>query len=115
MHLSLLPQISPPALSGWTTLRADRRPHWPAAFPRVGNMSFMASGETPLRSLERETALVRAQAIADVFLHPVLTSISDEVVGEVAHLPDAAAPGSSFSCCSRDFDAHAPGYVGPPG
>src|SRR5215213_3999419 len=63
---------------------ADQQPRWVDDFTSgsaaalaggittLGNMTFPATGETPLATLERETAVARRQAIADVFLHPVI-------------------------------------------
>lgn len=52
----------------------------------IGNMTFPGPSETPLTSLHRESAVVREQAIADVFLHPVLEEITSEVLNEINKL-----------------------------
>src|SRR5947209_20051739 len=52
----------------------------------LGNMTFLAPGETPLAGLEREAAVAREQTIADLFCHPVLGEITPEVLDEIPRL-----------------------------
>jgi dihydropyrimidinase len=77
----------------------------------VGNMTFPATGETPLAALEREAAVVRAQAIADVFLHPVLFEISPLVLGDIPHLLDAGYNSIKIFTVFPGFDAQVRGFV----
>ena len=77
----------------------------------VGNMTFPARGEAPLAALAREAAVVRAQAIADVFLHSVLEAITPATLDEIPRLPEAGCASIKIFMVSPDFDAHAAGYV----
>jgi dihydropyrimidinase len=77
----------------------------------LGNMSFMAPGETPLSTLEREAAIARRQTIADLFLHPVLTSISDEIVRDIPRLMDAGCNSIKYFMLFPPFDAQVSAYV----
>ncbi len=52
----------------------------------LGNMSFPALGEAPIATLERETAVARRQAIADIFLHPVIIAPTPAVLDEIPQL-----------------------------
>ncbi len=47
----------------------------------LGNMTFLAAGETPLAGMEREAAVAREQTIADLFLHPVLGETTPACAG----------------------------------
>jgi len=76
----------------------------------LGNMTFPAEGERPLASLAREEAAVRAQAIADVFLHPVIETVTPETLDEIPRLPDAGCASIKIFMVSPDFDAHAADY-----
>lgn len=77
----------------------------------LGNMTFLAPGETPLAGLEREGRAVREQAIADVFLHPVLGETTPRVLDEIPHLLDAGCNSIKFFMSSPSFDAQVGGYL----
>ena len=77
----------------------------------LGNMTFPAAGEPPLAALEREAALVREQAIADVFLHPVLAEITPRVLDEIPLLRGAGCNTIKYFMSSPSFDPQIQGYV----
>lgn len=77
----------------------------------VGNMTFPAPGETPLAALGRDAGTAREQAIADVFLHPVLVDPSAEVLAEVPRLAGAGCSSVKYFMSFPEFDARARGYV----
>jgi dihydropyrimidinase len=77
----------------------------------LGNMTFPMGGETPLESLRREAALVREEAIADVFLHPVLSHMNSEVLDQIPHLPEAGCNSIKIFMSDPDFDAGIVDYV----
>ena len=77
----------------------------------LGNMTFLAPGETPLAGLEREVAAVRAQAIADVFLHPVLGETTPQVLDEIPRLLPAGCNSIKFFMSFPGFDAAVGGYL----
>ncbi len=71
----------------------------------VGNMSFPLPAELPLATLERETALASAQAIADVFLHPVLGLVSRATLEQLARLPEHGCSSIKIFLPNTRFDA----------
>jgi len=111
VHLS-----SPPGV-------ADRQHHWVDDFgsgsaaalaggiTTLGNMTFLAAGETPLAGLRREAAVAQKQTIADLFLHPVFSETTPEVLDELPDLLAAGCNSIKFFMTSPTFDAHVAGYV----
>jgi dihydropyrimidinase len=77
----------------------------------IGNMTFPATGETPLAALEREAAVARQQAIADFFLHPVLLETTPAVLDEIPHLRDAGCNSIKIFTAFPGFDLQVRGYV----
>ncbi len=76
----------------------------------LGNMTFPAEGERPLAALAREETAVRAQAIADIFLHPVIADATPETLDEIPRLPDVGCASIKIFMVAPDFDAHAADY-----
>jgi len=70
----------------------------------LGNMAFPAPGETPRATLERESALVRAQAIADVFTHPVLEALTPATLDDIPHLRAAGCASIKIFLVAHDVD-----------
>ena len=77
----------------------------------LGNMTFLRAGEPPLAGLEREARLVREQAIADVFLHPVLGETTPAVLDEIPRLLDAGCNSIKYVMSPPAFDPQVRGYV----
>src|SRR5215468_5026321 len=77
----------------------------------LGNMTFLASGETPLAGLRREGAVAQEQTIADLFLHPVIGETTPEVLDEIPDLAAAGCNSIKFFMTSPAFDAQVAGYV----
>jgi dihydropyrimidinase len=77
----------------------------------VGNMTFGVAGESLLGALERETEVARRQAIADVFLHPVLGPPNEETLAEIPQLLDAGCSSLKVFLTNPNFDRQADGYV----
>ncbi len=77
----------------------------------IGNMTFLGPGETPLAGLAREAAVARAQAMADVLLHPVLGEVTPEVLAEVPRLLDAGCNSIKAFMSTPRFDPQVRGYV----
>jgi len=77
----------------------------------VGNMTFPASGETPLAALEREAAVARQQSIADFILHPVLLEATPGVLDEIPRLRDMGCNSIKIFTVFPGFDAQARGFV----
>jgi dihydropyrimidinase len=77
----------------------------------VGNMSYVLPWETIADRVRAESAMVAAQAIADVFFHTVILTPTREIVAEV---PAAVAAGQSsmkIFMCVPSFDACVPDFT----
>ncbi len=77
----------------------------------LGNMTFPATGETPLASLARETAIARQQSIADYFLHPVLIDLTDTALDEIPELLAAGCNTIKYFMSMPGFDPQIGRYV----
>jgi len=77
----------------------------------LGNMTFLAPGETPLAGLAREAATASAQTICDLFLHPVLSAITPAVLAEIPALLDAGCNTIKYFTVPPSFDAQIAGFV----
>lgn len=77
----------------------------------VGNMTFGAAGESPLRALERERAIAEQQAIADVFLHPVIDEPNERTLGELSELLNHGCSSIKIFLTNPRFDMMVGGYV----
>jgi len=77
----------------------------------VGNMSFSMPGEAPLATLERETLLARSQAIADVFLRPVLPDASQWTLADIPRLPERGCTSIKIFLSFGGFDQHVTEYL----
>lgn len=77
----------------------------------VGNMTFLLPGELPLEGLEREGAIARDQAIANVFLHPVLSQITPAVLDQIPRLLDTGCNSIKFFEVMPGFDPQVRGFV----
>jgi dihydropyrimidinase len=102
---------------------ADEEPRWVDDFTSgsaaalaggittIGNMTFPATGETPLAALERESAVAGQQAIADFFFHPVLFETTPAILDEIPHLRDIGCNSIKIFTSYPGFDAQVRGFV----
>ncbi len=77
----------------------------------LGNMTFLAPGEMPLAGLAREASLIREQAIADFFCHPVLGEITPAVLDEIPRLLGTGCNTIKYFMSTAAFDPQIAGYV----
>ena len=77
----------------------------------LGNMTFLAAGETPLAGLAREADVAREQTIADLFFHPVLGETTPEVLDEIPHLLASGCNTIKFFMSFAHFDPQVAGYT----
>lgn len=77
----------------------------------VGNMCFPLPDELPLATLERETELAQQQAIADVFLRPVLADPSGPVREQIPRLLEHGCSSIKIFLSFGGFDLRVPDYV----
>ncbi len=77
----------------------------------LGNMTFLRAGETPLVGLRREASVAREQAIADFFLHPVLSETNAPTLDEIPRLLDVGCNSIKFFMAMPRFDDQVQGYL----
>jgi dihydropyrimidinase len=77
----------------------------------LGNMTFLQDGELPLDGLEREARLVRAQAIADFILHPVLREPTPEALDQIPLLRERGHGSLKFFMVMPQFDRCSAGFL----
>jgi dihydropyrimidinase len=77
----------------------------------VGNMTFGAPDESLLEALSRESLAVRQQAIADVFLHPVVGQPDARNLADISRLPEVGCSSIKVFLSNPRFDQELDGYV----
>jgi dihydropyrimidinase len=77
----------------------------------VGNMTFAASGESLRDALARDSASVRTQAIADVFLHPVLGEPSPRNLSEIPRLLEDGCSSIKVFLTNANFDRQSDAFL----
>jgi dihydropyrimidinase len=77
----------------------------------LGNMTFLGPDEGLRAGLEREASVARPTAAADVFLHPVLNSPTEQALEEISHLLEAGYSSIKIFMPLPRFDAQATGYL----
>jgi dihydropyrimidinase len=77
----------------------------------VGNMTFLASEEGLLAGLEREADVARKTTGADVFLHPVISSPTPDVLDEIPRLLSNGCSSIKIFLPTAQFDAQATAYL----
>src|SRR6185312_7476838 len=78
------------------------------------NMTFLREGETSLDALEREGALAREEAIADVYMHPVLGASGNLDQATIDEIPELLAHGCNsikYFLLFPHFDAQVSAYL----
>jgi dihydropyrimidinase len=77
----------------------------------VGNMTFGTPDESLLDALGRETAVAAREALADVFLHPVLGTPDDRNISEIPQMLAAGCSSIKVFLTSPRFDQQLDGYL----
>jgi dihydropyrimidinase len=77
----------------------------------VGNMSFGAPDESLLDGLARETAVAGREAMADVFLHPVLGMPDERNISEIRQLLQGGCSSIKVFLSSPRFDQQLDAYL----
>lgn len=77
----------------------------------LGNMTFARANEPLIDALDREAALVERDAMADVILHPVIHTPSQEIIDGIADLPTYGHTDIKFFMSTPRFDAEASGFL----
>ena len=76
----------------------------------VGSMTRIPQGDTPLTALGREAETVRQQAIADVFLHPIIADVTPETLAEIPTLLAGGCNTIKYFMSAPSFDPQALAY-----
>src|SRR6266851_2236737 len=80
----------------------------------IGNITFPRDGETPTAALQREGALAAGQAIADVFLHPVIGSggtLEPTTLDDIPRLLEHGCNSIKYFLLFPHFDAQVGAYI----
>jgi dihydropyrimidinase len=77
----------------------------------VGNMTFCAAGESLRDALQRDTSLAERDAVADVFLHPVLGVPDHAILSEIPRLLAQGCSSIKIFLSQPHFDLHLDGYL----
>ena len=77
----------------------------------VGTFSAARSDETPIAALDRLAALVRVQAIADVFLHSIVGTPRPEFIPFLAELAARGQPSIKVFMVAPDFGSSIPAFI----
>lgn len=77
----------------------------------LGNMTFAREDEALLAALEREAELVRRDAMADVILHPVIHTPTEEIIEGIEDLFVQGHSDIKFFMSTPRFDAHVGGFL----
>jgi dihydropyrimidinase len=105
-HVHLLSQDEASTAPGWVDdFGSGSAAALAGGITTLGNMTFPLPDEPPLAALEREAAVARRQTIADLFLHPVLTSATPPVLDEIPMLLDTGCNSIKVFTVFPWFDA----------
>lgn len=77
----------------------------------LGNITFPGPGETPFAELEREAALAREQTVTDLFLHPTIFEVTQQVLDEIPKLLDKGCNSIKVFTVSSSFDSQVLNYI----
>lgn len=77
----------------------------------LGNMSFVLPWESLADRVASESALVRRDAIADVFFHTVILSPTPEIIAEIPGAVGRGQPSMKIFMCMASFEAFAPRFT----
>ncbi len=77
----------------------------------ISNFGGVADGETPAETLARAMPEIRAQTIADVIFHPIVSDPTSATGETLAALVDAGQTTIKVFMVRPTFDANAPGFV----
>jgi len=77
----------------------------------LGCMTSPKEGESVLDAIEREEARAAKEAIADVFLHPVIGVPSEKTTSDLTHLAESGRTSLKIFMVSSRFDENEAAYV----
>ena len=77
----------------------------------ISNFGGVRAGETPAAALERAAPLVRAQSIADVIFHPIVSDPATATADTLAALAAAGQTTIKVFMVRPSFDQNVPGFI----
>ena len=77
----------------------------------ISGFSTVEAGEMPLAAIEREAAFVRAQSIADVIIHPIITDPAMANADTLAAQAEAGQTSIKIFMNREPFDRDVEGYI----
>ena len=77
----------------------------------ISGFSTAEAGEMPLAAIEREAAFVRAQSIADVIIHPIITDPAMANADTLAAQAEAGQTSIKIFMNREPFDLDVAGYI----
>ncbi len=109
VHLSLPDYV--PAEHQWAdNFESGSKAALAGGITTLGCISVPDRGETPLGTLERETQTIQQQAIADFMIHPVIFSITEDIIKEIPLLREKGCNTIKIFMVTDDFDTNFPLY-----
>lgn len=74
-------------------------------------MSVPEENETPLETLERQSAKAKNRALADIMIHPVLSAPTESTIEEIPKLREKGCNTVKIFMSTEDFDKNAVNYL----
>jgi len=113
VHLSSAPRTTPAEGPAWVDdFLSGSAAALAGGITSVGNMTFPAGpDEAVFDTLQRDVDTLTPQAIADVFLHPVVSNPSESLLADIPRLLDRGVSSVKFFMPTPGFDANVGAYL----
>ncbi|MDE2865693.1 MAG: amidohydrolase family protein [Gemmatimonadota bacterium] len=92
--------------------RAGSRAALAGGVTTISNFAFPAAGQTLAQAIERESALIREQAIADIILHAGINDPATQSVQMATLAAETGQTSTKIFMVRSVFDAEVPDYMG---
>lgn len=110
VHLSL-PDYVPEEFQWADDFESGSKAALAGGITTLGCISVPDQDETPLGTIERESKTILQQAIADIMIHPVIFTPTDEILQEIPQLIVKGCSTIKIFMVTDDFDENTPGYI----
>ncbi|MFX1537057.1 MAG: dihydroorotase family protein [Promethearchaeota archaeon] len=110
VHLSL-PDYVPEKYQWADDFESGSKAALAGGITTLGCISVPDKDETPLGTLRRETETIQKQAIADIMIHPVLFTPTEEKLQEFPQLVEKGCTTIKVFMVTNDFDKNSLGYL----
>ena len=113
VHLSSAPRTTPAEGPAWVDdFLSGSAAALTGGITSVGNMTFPAGpDEAVFDTLQRDVDTLTPQAIADVFLHPVVSNPSESLLADIPRLLDRGVSSVKFFMPTPGFDGNVGAYL----